>query len=189
MLSEAGCRRGEGLPQPPMVPASPQAPASTAACGKPGHCSALPAQGRAGTFTCTGFRLLSMGRCLLPSKGHWTREPHSLPGSAQAAAGTAPARSPVCSGREMCILQLVLTTDRPPASRAETMGPSAGSFSMRSLTSCVPKSGDRGVWHCPHPTPPIQRQGTKPAPRGDEVGLAQILDPGTPCKSSSKRAH
>lgn len=43
----------------------------------------------------------------------------------------------------MCILQLVLTTARAPDSRAEMMGPSAGSFSTRSLTSCVPKSGDR----------------------------------------------
>lgn len=81
----------------------------------------------------------------------------------------------------MCILQLVLTTDRPPDSRAETMGPSAGSFSMRSLTSCVPESGDRrgygaGLALCC----PIQRQGTEPAPRRDKEGLALTPNPGTP---------
>lgn len=42
---------------------------------------------------------------------------------------------PVCSGTEMCILQFILTTAWPPASKAVTTGPSAGSFSIRSLTS------------------------------------------------------
>lgn len=83
----------------------------------------------------------------------------------------------------MCILQLVLTTDRPPDSRAETMGPSAGSFSMRSLTSCVPESGDRrgyGAGPCPvlpHPAPGT-RASTKVGQRG--------FGPDPPCKSSSK---
>lgn len=52
-----------------------------------------------------------------------------------------PVLLPVCSGREMCILQFVLTTERPPASSAATMVPSAGSFSMRSLTSCAREQG------------------------------------------------
>lgn len=43
---------------------------------------------------------------------------------------------PICSGAEMCILQLVRTTALPPVSSVSTMGLSAGSFSMRSLTSC-----------------------------------------------------
>lgn len=74
---------------------------------------------------------------------HQPLEPQSLPASLDPVMGLAPPCSPICSGREMCILQLVLTTARAPDSRAETMGPSAGSFSTRSLTSCVPKSGDR----------------------------------------------
>jgi len=48
---------------------------------------------------------------------------------------------PICSGREMCILQFVLTTARLPASNAATRAPSAGSFSTRSLTSCTVQWG------------------------------------------------
>lgn len=44
---------------------------------------------------------------------------------------------PVCRGTEMCILQLVRTTDLPAVSSLTTIGLSAGSFSMRSLTSCT----------------------------------------------------
>lgn len=46
-------------------------------------------------------------------------------------------RVPVCRGTEMCILQLVRTTDLPAVSSLTTMGLSAGSFSIRSLTSCI----------------------------------------------------
>jgi len=110
----------------------------------------------------------------------------AAPSLAEAAAGSG---SPVCSGREMCILQLVLTTARPPASRAETMGPSGGSFSMRSLTSCVPGSGD-GVVTVLSLTPhPIQHRGAELAPRGGEKRSALTPNPGTPpshCKSSLK---
>lgn len=42
---------------------------------------------------------------------------------------------PVCRGTEMCILQLVRTTNLPAVSNLTTIGLSAGSFSMRSLTS------------------------------------------------------
>lgn len=42
---------------------------------------------------------------------------------------------PVCRGTEICILQLVRTTALPAVSSLTTMGLSAGSFSMRSLTS------------------------------------------------------
>lgn len=42
---------------------------------------------------------------------------------------------PVCRGTEMCILQFVRTTTRPAVSSLTTMGLSAGSFSIRSLTS------------------------------------------------------
>lgn len=44
-------------------------------------------------------------------------------------------RVPICRGTEICILQLVRTTALPAVSSWTTMGPSAGSFSMRSLTS------------------------------------------------------
>ena len=90
----------------------------------------------------------------------------------------------------MCILQLVLTTDRPPASRAETMGPSAGSFSMRSLTSCVPKSGDRGGYGAgPRPVPPHPVPGNRAGTKGGQRGFGsdpKPRDPPTPCKNSSK---
>lgn len=44
---------------------------------------------------------------------------------------------PVCRGTEMCILQLVRTTALPAVSSLTTIGLSAGSFSMRSLTSYI----------------------------------------------------
>lgn len=44
-------------------------------------------------------------------------------------------RVPVCRGTEICILQLVRTTALPAVSSLTTIGLSAGSFSMRSLTS------------------------------------------------------
>ena len=42
---------------------------------------------------------------------------------------------PVCKGTEICILQLVRTTALPAVSSLTTIRLSAGSFSMRSLTS------------------------------------------------------
>lgn len=43
---------------------------------------------------------------------------------------------PVCSGTVMCSLQSHLTTALPPLSSCLTIGPSSGSFSILSLTSC-----------------------------------------------------
>lgn len=43
---------------------------------------------------------------------------------------------PVCSGTVMCSLQSPLTTALPPLSSCLTIGPSSGSFSILSLTSC-----------------------------------------------------
>lgn len=71
-----------------------------------------------------------------------------------------PVLLPVCSGREMCILQFVLTTERPPVSSAVTMGPSAGSFSMRSLMSCAREQGLALVPCPPRPAPEHRAGGT-----------------------------
>lgn len=43
--------------------------------------------------------------------------------------------TPVCKGTVMCSLQSPFTTVRPPRSSCFTIGPSSGSFSIRSLTS------------------------------------------------------
>lgn len=72
----------------------------------------------------------------------------------------------------MCILQLVLTTARPPASSADTMGPAAGSFSMRSLTSCVAKER-MGVTALPLST------GQQSQDRGGDRGFGPGPNPGT----------
>lgn len=65
----------------------------------------------------------------------------------------------------MCILQLVLTTERAPRSRAETMAPSAGSLSMRSLTSCMAKGRDHDGYIDLTPYQPIQCQGPEAGQR------------------------
>lgn len=43
---------------------------------------------------------------------------------------------PVCRGTVICSLQSALTTALPPLSSCLTIGPSSGSFSILSLTSC-----------------------------------------------------
>lgn len=72
---------------------------------------------------------------------------------------------PIWSGTEMCILQLVRTTALPPFSSMSTMGLSAGSFSMRSLTSCsqthVNKYVDASVLADKHALPLMQRTWKK----------------------------
>lgn len=88
-----------------------------------------------------------------------------------------PVLLPVCSGREMCILQFVLTTERPPASSAVTMGPSAGSFSMRSLTSCAREQG-LGLVPCPpQPTPEHRAAGMGGGTQRIQHGRGLVLTP------------
>ena len=53
---------------------------------------------------------------------------------------------PICRGTEICILQLVRTTALPAVSSRTTMGLSAGSFSMRSLTSYVQKNAPKELF-------------------------------------------
>lgn len=159
--------RGTGLPQPLAPPTPPWARAVTPQPAANLGSAWLCPPKKAGTFTHPGFQLLGTSRCLLPSEGHQTQEPPAqfcVKGGSRLGlqvVSLAPAHSPVCSGREMCILQLVLTTDRPPASRAETMGPSIGSFSTRSLTSCVPKSRVGMALPLPHTTPSSAKGGAK----------------------------
>lgn len=52
---------------------------------------------------------------------------------------------PVCRGAEMCILQLVRTTVLPAVSSRATIGLSARSFSMRSLTSFQNKQTQKSL--------------------------------------------
>lgn len=102
-----------------------------------------------------------------------------------------PVLLPVCSGREMCILQFVLTTERPPVSSAVTMGPSAGSFSMRSLMSCAREQGLALVPCPPRPAPVHRAAGmgghtAHPAWEGISADPKPGEQGNSPCKSSSK---
>lgn len=81
-----GRSRDEGLPQPPMVLAPSLCPGGARRPPQPaanrGTALLCPPKEGLARLPLPAFQLLGVSSCLLPSKGHQTRDPLSLPNSA-----------------------------------------------------------------------------------------------------------
>lgn len=198
MLSEGERGWGEGCCQRrPEPPCPGVCTASTAACRKPGHCSALPSQEKAGTFTHPSFRLLGTSRCLLPSKGHRTRQPHSLPDSAwKAAAGSGCSGEPgpralTCLQREGDVHPPVGPHHRPsPCLQGRDNGPL--SRLLLNAVADILRTQEQGhgagmALPSPHTTPSSTREQSRCRGGTKKVWpWPQTQGHPNPCKSSSK---